>query len=96
MKREDLTKFAADLGRMTKQYVADAIGPLERRIAELEQRPSLKYQGVWRSDVQYAGGDTVSHGGGMWVAMGATKARPGDGRSWQLAVKAGRDGKDAR
>jgi hypothetical protein len=67
------------------------------RLRTLECRPRLLYRGVYRDDQHYEPGDAVTYGGSTWIAHEATQARPGDGATpWQLAVKAGRDGRDAR
>jgi len=59
--------------------------------------PSLLYRGVFREGDQYDGGDAVTFGGSLWVALCATTTKPGDGSpDWRLAVKKGRDGRDAK
>jgi hypothetical protein len=59
--------------------------------------PSLLYRGVFRDGDQYDGGDAVTYGGSLWVALRATTTKPGDGSpDWRLAVKKGRDGRDAK
>ena len=59
--------------------------------------PSLLYRGVFREGDQYDGGDAVTYGGSLWVALRATTTKPGDGSpDWRLAVKKGRDGRDAK
>lgn len=59
--------------------------------------PFQKYQGVYQSGRTYVEGDTVTYGGSLWHCGNVTTARPGDGAtSWQLAVKRGQDGRDAR
>lgn len=72
-----------------------------RKIYALEraQTKSLAdfYKGVWQPAGRYERGDVCTWQGGMWVAIRSTETKPGDGDSgWQLAVKAGRDGKDLR
>lgn len=71
---------------------------LEVRVKELEERPSVEYRGVWRSTQQYQRGSLVTHDGSIWHAdVASTGLMPGDGAAgWRLAVKRGRDGKDAR
>jgi len=69
---------------------------LLKRIEALEAKPAaLKYLGVFDEGRGYSKGDVVTHRGGMWVALEANSVKPdeqGAGpRSWQLAVKAGRD-----
>lgn len=58
----------------------------------------MLYRGVWTEDTTYEPGDTVTHQGSGWVALETTTARPDEfspegARSWQLAVKRGREGK---
>lgn len=57
--------------------------------------PVTIYRGVFEPDRAYLPGDTVTFGGSMWVCNTATQDRPGEGvKTWTLAVKRGRDGKD--
>lgn len=62
--------------------------------------PCMIYCGVW-SDQRAGGfqrGDVVTWDGCCWVALKDTTARPANGSGsadWQLAVKKGRDGRDA-
>lgn len=94
---------------MTKSelaIIAKAIGaatrPLRDRIAALESQvkgmPGICYRGVWSADAEYQHGDVVTLKGSMWFCKQSTAARPEDSQSssWQLCVKAGRDGRDAR
>src|SRR5262245_38076537 len=50
-------------------------------------------RGVWEPGVNYEAGDSVSLGGGLWIAQADTVARPGTGEAWRLAVKPGKDAK---
>jgi hypothetical protein len=56
------------------------------------------YRGVWQEADAYTMGDFVTLGGSLWHCNVAedklTKAKPGTGEDWTLAVKRGRDGKD--
>lgn len=65
------------------------------------------YRGVWKEGEEYTLGDFVTLGGSLWHcnfhAYGdendpnpGTKAKPGTGEDWTLAVKRGRDGKDGK
>jgi hypothetical protein len=65
---------------------------IEDRIAALEASP-LDYRGVWEPGT-YPPRSITSHGGSMWFTGEETKAKPGEGTPWKLAVKKGRDGKD--
>lgn len=52
--------------------------------------------GVWREGT-YQRGDTVSHGGSMWIAQQDTDTKPDTADChWRLSVKRGRDGKDGK
>jgi hypothetical protein len=54
------------------------------------------YCGVYQADASYEPGDMVTLNGSLWHATAATRERPGLGNpTWTLAVKCGRDGKDA-
>lgn len=60
--------------------------------------PSIIYQGIYQHGIDYQAGDCVTVDGSMWVALSETGQRPGTdaGRaSWRLAVKRGRDLKEA-
>jgi hypothetical protein len=54
------------------------------------------YSGVWTART-YAAGDSVTHGGSLFIANVETSAKPEDKSSeWRLAVKRGADGRDYR
>jgi len=99
---EQLRALEARIAEMTKdaQLTAtafvDGSSKMRARIEALEARPALKYLGVWTPG-KYEQGHCVTLAGSVWIAKEPTSAKPGDGAtSWQLAVKAGRDGKDLR
>jgi hypothetical protein len=57
--------------------------------------PIVTYKGVWRADVSYEVGDSVSRGGSCWIATANTSEPPAEGASgWVLSTKRGRDGRD--
>jgi hypothetical protein len=65
---------------------------LERRFAV----PVVLDRGVYSVGKAYARGDAVTRGGSLFIAkIDAPKGLPGASDDWRLAVKAGRDGKDA-
>jgi hypothetical protein len=79
-----------------KAYIDSALGDFEKRLAALEAHP-FKYLGAWESSKAYGKNTLVTLDGCIWIAREDTVQRPGDGsNSWTLAVKKGRDGKDAR
>ncbi|MBS0245496.1 MAG: hypothetical protein JSR61_02670 [Proteobacteria bacterium] len=70
---------------------------LELRVAELEERPDIEYRGVFEPGATYQRGHFATDDGSVWFCNRETKTRPSEGGSnWTLAVKRGRDGKDAR
>jgi hypothetical protein len=93
--RDDSALFE-HLGQLTAKAIKDATAPLEARIAQLEAHP-LKYCDVWKSGGDYRAGNFVSWGGSVWHCNeDGTTEKPGTGPTWTLAVKRGRDGKDAK
>jgi len=60
----------------------------------------LLYRGVYKAGATYEPGDNVTYGGSLWVCLVSTQARPGeangDGKTWQLAVKRGLDGREGK
>lgn len=66
------------------------IDDLERRLTE----SPLKYVGVWKSDQTFPANSFVTFNGCIWHTEKATDRKPGEG-DWIMAVKRGRDGKDA-
>jgi hypothetical protein len=58
--------------------------------------PVQVYKGVHRDGEEYEAHDTVTWGGSVWACKEATTDKPGASEHWQLAVKAGRAGKDLR
>jgi hypothetical protein len=99
--------FATALGRANDERDRE-IAELRQTAAELKarigplvtftQQPFLKDAEVWTMDVSYVAGDCVSHEGSLWIAKQASRdVRPGANPAcWRLAVKHGRDGRDAR
>ncbi len=58
--------------------------------------PVMLDRGVWKEG-SYRKGDAVSWGGSLWIAQKDTEAKPDSPDSgFRLAVKRGRDGKDAK
>lgn len=59
------------------------------------EMPVVIDRGVFKDGGSYARGDGVTWGGSYWIAQDDTGEKPGDGsKSWRLAVKKGRDGKE--
>ncbi|KXF78545.1 hypothetical protein ATN84_01765 [Paramesorhizobium deserti] len=59
---------------------------------------ALKYMGVHQKAMAYKQGSVVTDGGSAWCAVKDVPEgeRPGASDGWQLMVKAGRDGRDAK
>lgn len=65
----------------------EAIGKLERRIAELEQRPLLEDGDIWEPEKSYRPGTVVQDRNSRWVCRSAcTNSRPPSG-DWRLWLK---------
>jgi len=58
--------------------------------------PVVVDRGVYRQGASYGKGNGVTWGGCFWIARVDTSDKPGATDAWRLAVKKGRDGKDAR
>lgn len=59
--------------------------------------PVIIDRGVYKADETYKRGDGVTWGGSWWIAQVETAQKPDSTDSgWRLAVKKGRDGKDAK
>jgi hypothetical protein len=54
------------------------------------------FSGVWRQGNTYPKGAIVVYKGDQWTAKADTYNRPGETQDWQLSVRRGRDGKDAK
>lgn len=67
--------------------------------------PVMIHRGVYRPATQYLRGDNVTYGGSVWLALvdyptkapgDATDGKDGTPQQWQLIVKKGAPGKDAK
>lgn len=58
--------------------------------------PLVLDRGVFKDGTAYAKGDAVTWAGSLWIAQKETETKPDGGDGWRLAVKRGRDGKDAK
>jgi len=57
----------------------------------------MVHRGTWSESEQYKRGDVTTHDGSAFCALVETKgAMPGKSSDWQLIVKRGRDGRDAK
>ena len=85
------TMFAIVLSEM-RSYVA----VMQRRIATLEERPSLKYCGVLDPARQYNEGEFVTYRGSLWHCNRSTRGLPGASSDFTLVAKRGADGRDGK
>lgn len=56
---------------------------------------ALLDRGIWKNGETFEKGDVVSFGGSMFIAQSDTTDKPETSTAWRLAVKRGRDGKNA-
>lgn len=83
--------YLHDLAKSTQKQVRDAIDEA------IKQLPTPVYRGVFDRDASYKSGDFVTHKGSVWHCNAATDGdAPGSSDAWTLAVKCGRDGRDAK
>ena len=75
------------------RQVNGRLDALERDVNEVR---AFRYCGVWSEHQQYNANDFATHNGSVWHCRESTRQRPGDGNVWSLAVKRGKDGRDAR
>lgn len=80
------------------QILSSRLKHAEGRLA----KGTLKYEGTWDETAPYERGATVTSNGSLWVAVADAPAgvKPGAAdyqwpKFWQLAVRAGRNGRDA-
>lgn len=82
------------------QRAAVETAGLANRVRVVEERPTLTYCGVYEQGRVYERGNVVTCAGHMWHANERTSKSPGFGvaytKEWQLACKAGRDGRDGK
>jgi hypothetical protein len=85
--------FALEMADVIKEFVASEVAPIKARLAELETK-GFRYRGVFEYGNDYYEGNAVTMDGQLWICKHTTRARPGDGGDWQLAVRRGRDARD--
>jgi integrin beta 3 len=88
---DDMEEVLSDDGRLIiRRYKRGA------ETKEFHHRvPMIIDRGVYSEEREYATGDAVTWGGSLWIAQAPTAQKPGQSDTWRLAVKRGRDGKDA-
>lgn len=92
-------RYARQSANLYTDQKTKRIDALEARLAVLEDQVGsgapLKYAGVYQRPLSYRQGAVVTMNGSAWVALKDAPAgsQPGDGQTWQLMVKHGRDAK---
>jgi integrin beta 3 len=88
-------EIRAEIEKTTAELVPVAVGA--QVAEELSKRPEMEYRGVWSNENEYRRGNWVTWGGSLWHCdEGGTVEKPGSSDDWTLAVKKGRDGRDAK
>jgi hypothetical protein len=73
-------------------WLGPILKDIEKRLAELEARPTMTYEGTWDAERSYVRGMFVTNDGSLWhCEHPCTGVRPPTAE-WTLAVKRGRDG----
>jgi hypothetical protein len=71
-----------------RSYVERSVGPWVDRVKQLEERPMLKYTGVWFPGMECKEGTFVTHHGSVWYCKRTSTQAPGfNPDEFQLAVK---------
>jgi hypothetical protein len=81
------------------QHIWEIVGRVDQlgtAVAALERLKSFFYRGTWDASEEYDEGDFCTDRGSLWTCLAPTRSRPGSNSDWQLAVKRGKNGKDAR
>ena len=111
MTKGDISKYLAQVLGPVFESILKRFARIEERAAETERRSAqrvqrleermdaatgLRYLGTHDPGEVYEPGDGVTHGGSLWVARARTSSKPGTDDTWTLAIKRGKDGRDAR
>lgn len=92
----DLTSFEAIVLDDDRTIELKFASGDEERVASFRW-PTVIDRGVYKIGNEYEPGDGVTWGGSYWIAQAKTNDKPdGPDSGWRLAVKKGRDGKDAK
>jgi hypothetical protein len=103
---DDLVRMAdISLGSVKRgvgHALALAIQPLRERLEALEKRAEaleqrrFEYCGVWKHGETYLRGQFVTHQGCLFHCNETTMDVPATSSAWQLCVKRGKPGRDAK
>jgi hypothetical protein len=94
---EDQANLLRAIGVFVRTAIADALGPIERRLIMLESR-GIQYCGAYQRSAEYKRGDVVSQSNTMWCAICDTGPGeiPGVSHYWQLCDKSERERQQRR
>lgn len=103
MKPSEIESLMKAIAPVLRSYLRDELTPIRRQMTELERRVAevetkgLEFVGTFQRAATYRRGQAVSFDGSLWIALRDTQSgeEPGQSKAWQLAVKRGRDGRDA-
>lgn len=88
---EDQANLLRAIGVFVRTAIADALGPIERRLTLIESN-GLRWVGTWQRGCVYERHDICLHDNAMWIAL--TKidplTQPGKSQEWQLVTKSPR------
>jgi len=59
-------------------------------------RPIHTFRGKRRDGERYKKNNFCTYDGSVWICLRDTEGKPGQSMEWQLAVREGKDGKDAK
>jgi hypothetical protein len=92
----DLTSFECQVLDDDRTIEFKFISGEHEHIATLKW-PTVLDRGVYKVDGEYSAGDGTTWAGSYWIAQRDNPGKPDTPDSgWRLAVKRGRDGKDAK
>lgn len=92
---ERLDEFATELQEVIDVF-DDKLVEVKANVMEMKARGILQDRGLHERGKTYEPGDGVTYKGSYWVCRKTTADLPDMGDAWHLAVKRGRDGRDAR
>jgi hypothetical protein len=98
MTEEEQKEMFRAIGSFVHEQIQKAVVPLQKEISDLKARQKqVRYTGVWTEKTPYWAGNFVTHDGSVWHCnIDGIETRPGkDPVGWTLAVKRGKDMRDA-
>ncbi|OUL98555.1 hypothetical protein [Variovorax sp. JS1663] len=88
---DDEVELGVDLRTFTLRKIKSSGRVIEKSF----KLPVVIHRGIYQADQQYEAGDAATWDGSTWIALQATKDKPGtNSEAWRLSTKRGRDGRD--